>query len=77
MKICDRCKEVTRYSTTQTYTFGLHQEGKPCVGTYASFEIDLCSNCRNDVINGYEILDCWKTLCKELKPKGQAEKDVK
>ena len=65
MNVCDRCKTVDRYRVVESYTFGVHQNGRPCDGTYLSFKIDLCTKCLNEVRNQYDVLNAHKRLCRE------------
>jgi hypothetical protein len=65
MTVCDSCKRLERYRVVLHYTFGLHQNGKPCDGTYLSFDLHLCPDCKQRIGNEYAILNCWKNLCGE------------
>ena len=66
MKVCDRCKNLEHGGYgIQTYTCGLHYKGEPCEGVNASFEIDLCSNCKNTLIEKYILNKQWQELKNE------------
>lgn len=71
MLVCDICKElngISRHIPVSKYTFGLHSDNGPLEGIYASFRIDICDSCIEDVKSGkdgYTILNCWKKLTKQ------------